>query len=210
MRHPLEALNERYAVKVFDSSKNVSAEDLHTILESGRLSPSSFGTEPWHFIVVENPDLRKQLRAVSFDQEKVTDAPHIIVICARTDVREAIPSELIARTASTQGVTEADLAGLRGMVEGSMLEKTDEELRSWAKAQTYLPLGIMIETAAMLGIDSGPMEGFDAVKVDDLLGLTKQHLTATTMLAIGYRGDDPAAKRPKVRRSFEEVVTFIK
>lgn len=210
MNDIIKALNWRYATKTFDPKKSVSKEDLMTILESGRLTASSFGTEPWHFLVVEHPDTRIKLRTISYDQTKITDAAYVIVIAARTDIRESITNELITRATKAQGVSEDDLADWRGMVEGFMVGKTDSELLSWARAQTYLPLGTMLETAALLGIDTCPMEGFDAAQVDELLSLKEKHLTAATMLAIGHRGEDEAAKRAKVRRSFEEVVTFVK
>jgi len=210
MNDIIKSMNWRYATKTFDPKKSVSKEDLMTILVSARFTPSSFGTEHWHFLVVEHPDTRIKLRTISYDQTKITDAAYVIVIAARTDVRESITNELITRAAKTQNVSEEDLAGWRGMVEGFMMGKTDGELLSWARSQTYLPLGTMLVTTALLGIDSCPMEGFDAAQVDELLGLKEKHLTVTTMLAIGYRGNDEAAKRAKVRRSFDDVVTFVK
>ncbi len=206
----LNALQWRYAAKVFDSSKKVSEEDLHTILEAGRLAPSSVGLEPWKFIVVKNETLRKTLREAAYDQPKVTDAAYIIVIAHRTDAQNLTP-ELIQRTAKTQAKAESDLEGLKGMADGSIKGRSQSEdtLQSWLAAQSYIPLGIMIQTAALLGIDSGPMEGFHPGQVDDILGLKSQHLHATTMLALGHRGDDHHATLPKTRRSFEEVVEMM-
>lgn len=205
----LEALAWRYATKVFDPTQSVSDDDLRTILEAGRLAPSSFGVEPWQFIVVENPEVRAKLRAASYDQPKVTDAAHIIVIARRTDARANITRELIERTARIQNVAPESLDGLRDMVDGSITRRSDAELDAWVTAQTYIALGVMITTASLMHIDNCPMEGFDNAAVDALLGLPAQHLASTTMLALGKRGDDPAAARPKVRRDFSDVVTFI-
>lgn len=206
----LEALNWRYGVKVFDPTKKISEDDLKVILESGRLSPSSIGIEPWKFIVVENQELRQKLRAASYDQSKVTDAAYLIIITRRTDVRENIAKELIERTAEIQNVKTEDLDPLRQMAEGGIARMDDHALDAWAKAQTYIPLGMMIETAALMGIDAGPMEGFSNEQVDAILGLKEKNLASTTILTLGHRGDDSAAKRPKVRRKFEDVVEFIK
>ncbi len=203
-------MRHRYAVQTFDATKRVSDEDLRTILEAGRLSPSAFGVEPWRFVVVENAEIRAKLREASYGQSKVTDASHLIVIARRTDAREKIVDELIERTAKTQGKDPSELAGLRQMVEGGISAKDDAQLDAWVRAQTYIPLGVMVETAALLGVDSGPMEGFDPAAVDAILGLADQHLTATTMLALGTRGDDHAASRPKVRRAFEEATAFVR
>ena len=206
----LSALARRYATKIFDGTKKVPEDDLRAILESGRLAPSSFGIEAWKFLVVEDPDLRSKCRAAGYDQAKITDAPHVIVIASRTDARERSASELIGRTAATLGVEASSLAAYQGMVDGAIKSKDDRALDAWIRSQTYIALGMMIETAALLGIDSCPMEGFDPKKVDDELGLAAKNLASTSMLAIGYRGNDPAATQPKTRRPFDEVVEFVR
>jgi nitroreductase len=203
----IDAMNWRYAGKVFDTTKQVTEEDLHTILEAGRLSPSVYGMEPWNFIVVKNKELRKKLREASYDQSKVTDASYIIVIATRTDATN-VADELVERTAKSQGKSTEDLHGFSQMVHGSVTSH-GESASLWLAHQSYIPLGIMIETAALLGIDSGPMEGFDAHQVDEILQLKEKNLHATTMLALGYRGEDSYLKLPKVRRPFEEAVTVI-
>ena len=205
----IKALNWRYAVKEFDSNKKISDKDLHIILESGRLSPSSIGIEPWRFIVVTNPEIRTKMRAASYDQTKVTDASHIIVIARRTD-SENLSSELIERTALAQNKNKEELDGLKQMVDGSISAKDEGAIRDgWIAAQTYIALGIMIQTAALLNIDTGPMEGFDQIQIDNILNLTKENLSAVTMLAVGYRGEDPYAMLHKTRRGSDEVIEFI-
>lgn len=205
----IEALKNRYATKIFDINKKVSDADLQIILESARLAPSSFGIEAWKFLVINNPEIRTQLRAAGYDQPKLTDASHLIVLARRTD-SENISNELIARTAANQGKTIDDLAGLKQMVDGSIAFKTGtNSFDSWTAAQTYIALGIMIEAAALMGIDSCPMEGFDAQKVDEILGLADKKLASVTILALGYRGDDAYAKLPKTRRNMDDVVEVI-
>ncbi|MEI6510790.1 MAG: NAD(P)H-dependent oxidoreductase [Candidatus Uhrbacteria bacterium] len=209
MQNIIDALNWRYAVKTFDPAKSVSDESFRMILEAGRLAPSSFGIESWKFIVVENPELRAKLRAVSYGQTKVTDATHIVVMAARTDV-SALAGELVERTARIQGVDAASLDGLKNMVDGYVAGMSAEKALAYAREQTFIALGMMVETAALLGVDSCPMGGFDQAGVDALLGLSAQNLTACSMLAVGYRGDDETASRPKVRRAFDEVVEFVR
>lgn len=207
----LKALNWRYATKVFDKNKKVTDKDIHTILESARLSPSSVGSEMWKFFVIENEETRKKLREASFDQPKVTDASHLVIITYRTDVEENMTKERLERTAKIQNQKIEELGGLNKMLLGGLNNKLkDGSLESWARAQSYIPLGIMILTASLLGIDNGPMEGFQSEKVDEILGLKEKNLKSVTMLALGYRGDDLASTRPKVRRDFEEVVDFVK
>ncbi|MBP7133916.1 NAD(P)H-dependent oxidoreductase [Patescibacteria group bacterium] len=206
----LKALAWRYATKIFDPAKKITTEDLHTILESGRLSPSAIGLEPWKFLVVENPALREKLRVAAYGQPKVTDAAVLIVFARRTDVREHIAQELLDRAAAQQHVSLESLEGLRNMAEGGIAAKNDVELQAWIRSQVYIPLGIMIQTASLLEIDNCPMEGFNPTAVDEILGLTAQNLASVCMLALGGRGADPAAARQKVRRPFEEVVQFLK
>jgi len=207
----LKALNWRYAVKEFDATKKVSDQDLTTILESARLAPSSNGIEAWKFIVVENPEVRKQLRAVGYDQSKITEASHLIVLAYRTDMRENIVRERLERTAQAQNKSIEDLAGLQQMLEGGISYKSDDALLAWSQSQTYIALGMMIETASLLGVDNGPMEGFDSKKVDEILGLAEHNLASTSMLALGYRSQDDAfAKLPKVRREFDDAIMFVK
>ena len=207
----VDALNWRYAVQMFDPKKTLAPELLHTILESGRLAPSSIGLEPWKFIVVENPEVRVKLRAVSHNQAKVTDAAVLVIIAYRTDAETHISRERIERTARIQGQSADSLNPLKQMMDSAIAGRAAKgTLNTWMQTQAYIPFGMMIETAALLGVDSGPMEGFLADEVDALLGLKEQGLHAASLLALGYRGDDPAALRPKVRRSFNDVVQFIR
>lgn len=205
----IDALEWRYAVKTFDAAKKVSDADFNTIMESARMAPSSVGMEPWKFIVVKSPEIRAKLRAAAYDQTKVTDASHLVVIAARTD-GAALPVELIERTAKAQGKTAEELAGLKGMAEGAVVSRTTPEaLVAWTKAQTYIALGMMLETAALLGVDAGPMEGFNPAQIDEILGLGSKNLTVATMVAFGYRGEDAYAKLPKTRRAASEVIEVI-
>jgi nitroreductase len=204
----LKSLNWRYATKVFDPTKKLDETTLHTIIESGRLSPSSLGLEPWQFFVINDTITRKKLFEAS-NQQKVLDASHLIVITAQTNIEQII-DERIDRAARIQNQKTEELSAYRAFLENSILaKKSDGSLISWLKAQTYIPLESMIMTASLLGVDNGPMEGFDSKQVDEILNLNSHNLTAVTMLALGYRGEDPASLRPKVRKDFKEAVRVI-
>ena len=206
----LNALNWRYATKIFNPNKKVSDDDIHTILESARLSPSSSGIEMWKFLVIVNPEVRQKLREVSFNQPKVTDASHLIVIAYRTDITESTSKERVERTSKIQRQDLVELDGLKSSIDNSIAQKVkDGTLESWIRAQTYIPLGIMTETASLLDVDNCPMEGFLSEKVDEILDLKRKNLKSITMLALGYRGDDPMSKYSKTRREFGEVIEFI-
>ena len=206
----VKALEWRYAVQSFDPAQKVSEADLRTILESGRLAPSSFGLEPWKFIVVENTEIRAKLQAVSYGQPKVSEASHLVVIARRTDTRENIVRERLERTAKIQHQDAQALAGFKEMLDGVIKGRDDVTLDIWNSRQVYIALGMMMETASLLGVDNAAMEGFDPKGVDEVLGLSKQNLTATVLLSLGYRGVDPSADRPKVRRDPTEVIEFVK
>ena len=205
----INALNWRYAVQKFNPSQKVDAKDIGTILEAARLAPSSFGTEPWQFIVVENKKIRKRLFEEASPQAKVIDAPYFVVIASRKGKKEQIASERVDRTAKITGAPKEKLEGLHSTIAGFVGSLSDSDFYIWAENQTYIALGVMVEAAALLGIDSGPMTGFDHDKFDEILGLSQKNLRSVSAIAFGYRGDDPAAERPKVRRSFDDVVTRI-
>jgi len=205
----IKALEWRFAAKVFDSTRKVSDEDMRTILESARLSPSSNGFEPWHFIVVNDPVVRAKLREAGYDQPKITEASHLVVIAHKTNP-ELLVQERLERTARIQNQKTEELESYKMYLKTSIDKKVAEgTFDAWAKAQTYIIIGTMILTASLLRVDNGPMEGFDPEKFDQILGLKEKNLKSVTMIAFGYRGDDPLQKKPKIRREFDEVVEFI-
>lgn len=207
----LQALSSRHATDAFDAQRQISDDDLKTILESGRLAPSSFGLEPWQFIVIEHPGLREKIRAVAKDQRKITDAARLIIIARHTDTRGTISDDTIRRIAQVRDVSSESLAKHKTSLDTAVESRNDAQLDDWHARQTYIPLGMMTETAALLGINSTAIEGFDADAVDNILGLAAQRLRATVMLALGHaRQDDARASLKKVRRSFEDVVSFVK
>lgn len=204
----IKALNWRYAVKEFDPKKKVSDEDFSEILEAARLSPSSYGLQPWKFIVVNDPGLRKQIRAAAWDQTKVTEASKLIVLTVNKKVNAEYVDHYIAAIAKERGITAESLKGFADMIKGDIAGRSAEGVLAWSSRQVYIPLGIILETAALKNIDACPMEGFDPKKVDEILGLNRLGLGSIAMVAVGYRSDkDTAAKDKKVRFCKEEVVT---
>lgn len=205
----LESLNWRYATKIFDATKHIDEKVVETILESGRLSPSSLGLEPWKFILIRDKNIRQAIFEAS-KQPKVLDASHLILIAARTDVSTGVITDRLDRTALIQGQKIEELAEYKTFLEKGVSEHIkDNTLLTWARAQTYIPLGAMVLTASLLDIDNCPMEGFDAKKVDEILGLSEKNLTAVTMLALGIRGEDPQALRPKIRQAKSDAILEI-
>lgn len=203
----LSDLRWRAAVKKFDPHKRVSEADLAELLEALRLSPSSFGIQPWKFVVVTDPALRTKLRAVSWDQAQVTDASHLLVLCARTDVDEHLITSYADDIARTRGVPREAVDGYADMMKGFRKGLSAEQTLEWSKKQVYLALGTLLAAAARKRIDACPMEGFDHAQYDAILGLKEHNLAATVIVAIGHRAaDDDYSKMAKVRFPLEDLV----
>jgi nitroreductase len=203
----IKALNWRYATKTFDKDKKLSDEQFDGLMEAARLAPSSFGLEPWRFIVVKSPDLRAKFRRVAWDQPQITDASHLVVIAGAKAVDDAFVDAFVARTAKSRGVPVEALKAYGENMKGSLKGRTSEDIKAWAARQAYIPLGIMLESAALQGIDACPMEGFDHAKADELLGLDALGVQSLAVIALGYRANEEEAKKySKVRLPKSEVV----
>jgi len=202
----IESLEWRYATKKFDTAKKVSEEDLNEILEASRLAPSAFGLQPWKFIVVTDPVLRKKLHGHS-GQPQVTDASHLIVLAVRTDLNEKYIKEYLKHISAERNVPIESLRAYEQMMIEDTKKMTREEVIEWSTRQVFIALGFMLETAALKRIDACPMEGFDSDKFDDVLELKAQNLHSVVLCPVGYRAaDDSAAQRTKVRFDMKDVV----
>lgn len=197
----------RSAVKVFDASKKVSDADIAAIQDAARMSPAAYGLQPYRIIEVRDPALRAKVREGAYGQAQVTDASHLFVVAVRTDLDAAFIEEFVQNTAQTRSLDVATLGGFRDMMVGDITSRTPEGRFAWAGRQAYIGLGAMIETAALMHIDTAPMEGFNPVAINDALGLDAHKLNAVGLLAVGYRSDeDQWSKMPKVRVSKEDFV----
>ena len=207
----IESLNWRYATKKFDTTKKLSEDQLNLILETAQLTPSSYGLEPWKFVVVTNPAIREQLLNFSWNQKQVVDASHLLVLCARTDVNIEYVDKYQSNMEQMGGKPAGSLQKLGDMVRGSVGARTPEEVINWNAKQVYIALGNIMTVCALNQIDTCPMEGFDVAEYDRILGLEAMNLTATVILPIGFRSaEDTSAKRPKQRKPIEELVEFVK
>jgi nitroreductase len=196
----LDCLAWRYAVKRFDRDRRIPEEDWQALEQALVLSPSSYGLQPYHLVVVTEPALRRRLRDASFGQPQVTDCDHLAVFATRTIDHQAIDGYL-ARIAEVRGQQPQALAKLRQiMVDDLIAGPRNAWIAHWAARQAYLALGNLLTCAAVLGIDACPMEGFDPTAYDEILGLPARGMHAVVQCALGYRsGDDRHAAEPKVR-----------
>ena len=207
----LQQLNWRYATKQFDPARKISAQNWAALEQALVLSPSSGGLQPWRFVVVNDPALRAKLRAAGYGQAQITDASHLVVFTAKTDLTEADVDAHIKNISTTTGAPLEALAQFRGMLLGGLVQSQDAAGRqAWARNQAYIALGNLLTSAAVLGIDACPMEGFDRAQFDQILGLKDQGYTSAVIATVGYRAaTDKYAEAPKVRFPKQQVLVEV-
>lgn len=213
----LDAMMFRHACKEFDARKKISEDDFNAILEMGRLSPSSFGLEPWKFLIVQNPDLREKLGAAAWGaQGKLETASHFMLILARKKKGMIYGSEYIEHMLKDVHQLPEDVIKLYGQFyekfqkEDFNLLESDRTLFDWASKQTYIALANMLNGAAYMGIDSCPIEGFDGELIEKFLEeelhIDSQEYGLSVMAAFGYRTKEPRAKS---RQEIEAVAEWF-
>ncbi|MGB7412879.1 MAG: NAD(P)H-dependent oxidoreductase [Thermosynechococcaceae cyanobacterium] len=207
----IERLNWRYATKKFNPDQKIPDDVWHALEQSLVLAPSSFGLQPWKFFVVRNPEIRQQLVEPSWGQTKVAEASHLVVLAIKTDINASDVDSYIDRIAEVRQMPKDKLEGMENMIKGYLKEPPFPlQPDKWSAKQVYLALGFFLYSAAMLGIDTCPMEGFLPDKFDEILGLPEQGYSAVVLCTAGYRAeDDRTADMAKVRYETEKVVQYI-
>lgn len=202
----LKNLQWRYATKKFDTTKKVTNEDLNKLKEAIQLSVSSYGLQLYKVLIIENSEIREQLKPVSWNQGQITDASHLFVFCHYTEATDKAIDSFIKQTAETRNLDLERLNGYGDFIKSKLAEKTPEEKTSWLKSQTYLALGNLLNACAELKIDACPMEGFEPEAYNKILNLEKQGLNAAVIAPIGYRHDeDHTIGQKKVRKNIDEL-----
>jgi len=206
----LDQLRWRYAVKKFDASRKIPADAWAKLEEALILAPSSYGLQPWKFFVVTDTVIREKLLTHSWGQRQVVDASHLVVFAVKANVGSADVERLIARSAEVRGINASVLDGYKKMILGSMAKQSPEHIREWMTRQVFIAHGVFLTTAAMMGIDACPMEGFVAEKYDEILGLPAKGYCSVVLATAGYRAvDDAIATLAKVRFRKSEIIETI-
>ena len=207
----LEALHWRYATKKFDSTRKIPAETWAALEQAMVLTPSSFGIQPWKFIVVTDPAVRAKLVSASWGQTQPVDSSHHVVFAVKKGLGEPEITRYIARTAEVRGTSVQSLEGFKNLMLGSLQKAAaGGYLDTWQTHQVYIALGQFMTSAAILGIDACPMEGIDPARYDEILGLTGTGFSTVVTCAAGYRAaDDKYAQLAKVRFPMDEVIVRI-
>ena len=210
----LNILNFRHACKEFDTNKKIDWQDLKVILEGGRLAPSSVGIEPWHFLVIENKDLKDKLAPVCPGSYKqIPTCSHFLILLTRTPNEIKYDSKYIEHLLKDiQSLDGEPYNMIKGYIKGvNDRFKNDDEIQSYANEQTYIALSSIMLTAAMIGIDSCAIGGMNKSEVTKILvneGLLDTNKFQVTLgCTLGYRVKDAT---PKKRQPFNEVITIVK
>lgn len=203
-------LTWRYATKKYNPSAKIAAEDLNTLKSVLSLVPSSNGLQPFKFLIIENPEVRAQLREKSYNQSQITDASHLIVMCAMHEIDSNYIDSYMQLNANRRNLPIENLVGFRTHLTNSVLSKSkDDHLKSNSR-QVYIALGHLLHAAAQLRIDATPMEGFDPKGYSEVLGLEPKNLQAVVVCALGYRAEDDGYQHlAKVRKDLANLIETI-
>lgn len=202
----IENLKWRYATKRFDPSKKVSNEDLSKIKEAIRLSASSYGLQPYKVVLVQDQDLKEQLRKVSWGQAQLTESSHVVIFAVHKSVTAELIDGFVALKSKEQSIPLDKLSGYGDFMKSKLLGLSEDKATNWTARQSYIALGNLLAACAELHIDACPMEGFEAAQVDEILGLGERGLTISVMATIGYRSEEDLTQNaPKFRAPNEEL-----
>jgi nitroreductase len=206
----LEPLRWRYATKKFDDQRTLTDDQVDQLLEAGNLAATSYGLQPYKFVVVKNQTIQDQLVPASYSQNQVAEASHVIVIAVRDDIDADYINNYTDLMEKTRDLPSGTLDDYRKMMLGTVGRMQPEEVLKWASKQAYIALGTLLAAAATMGIDTCPMEGFMPAEYDQLLDLDAKNLKSVLVLPIGYRADDDKSQHAKkVRMSLSDIVERI-
>lgn len=202
--------NWRYATKKYDASLKISAENLDFLKEAIRLSTSSYGLQPYTVIIVENLAIRAKLLPHAWNQSQIVDASHLFIFANKTHFGSADIDSYLDNTSKTRNIPIEKLSGYGDFMKNVINPLADDAKNNWTAKQAYLALANLINAAAELKIDVTPMEGYDAEKFNDILGLNRLNLNAAVVATVGYRStEDNTQHLAKVRKSNEDLFITI-
>ncbi len=212
MNKIIEVQNWRYATKVFDKTKKIKDNDFQTILESFRLTPSSFWLQPWKMIIVENQELREKLVEHSWDQKQISNASHLLVLAKYNDFWDKNINSYLDKIIEIRGWSRENLIWYEEMMKWFITNLTPEKLNNWQENQIHIALWNLITICAFMWIDSCAIWWFISEKYDEILWLKEKWLSSVVLLPIGYRDEeaDKYSKLKKVRFDLDEIIEFVK
>lgn len=207
----LQQLNWRYAVKKFDASKKIDAKLWTSLEESLILTPSSYGLQPWRFLIIQDRPMREKLLAASWGQKQVIDCSHFVVFTALTKLEEKDIEYYFDVNSKIRGVSKEATIGYQKMMMGDLINGPRSKIQhEWATRQAYIALGNLMTCAALIGIDTCPMEGIDPAKYNEILNLGSTTYRTVVACAVGYRSsEDKYAEAKKIRYEKSRLIQVI-
>lgn len=206
----IENLHKRYATKEFDLSKKVSKEDLENIIEVFRLTPSSFGLQPWKLFVVENTEIKQKIMENSWNQKQVWENSYLLVFAKKSEINADLVERYISKTAEVNWIEKSNLDWYKQMILSFVENTSKEELDTWAREQVFLALGNVMYYLSEKNIDSCAIWGFSKDAVNEILNLKEKGFESVVLLPIGYRSEnDKYASRKKSRFEVWEISEII-
>jgi nitroreductase len=206
----VDKLKWRYATKKFDSEKKISAALWDKVEEALLLTPSSFGLQPWTFVVVTNPTIKAQLPPFSWNQNQPNECSHLVVFARPAKIDAQYVIDYVQRIADVRKVPVESLSAFQKMMTDFVTGSSEEQAAEWMSRQCYIALGNLMTVAAAFGLDACPMEGFVSAEYDRILALEEKGLRSVVLCPVGYRAeDDKYATQPKVRFEKERVFLHI-
>jgi nitroreductase len=204
----VEALAFRHACKIFDETKKINDEELTYILEAGRKAPSSFGMEPWKFLVITNKELKEKLKPVCWDQAQITTCSHLVVVLAAIDAVRP-ESGIVEKKFKRREMPQEKLDMYLNLYANHLKQtlSSDENIYAWTAKQTVFAIENMMMAAAIKGIDSCAIEGFEKEKVEEILKIDTRKYQLSTIIPFGYRINPQSSQ---LREPLENVVEYIK
>ncbi|MDG6882530.1 Oxygen-insensitive NAD(P)H nitroreductase [Phocoenobacter uteri] len=212
----LETAKQRYSAKVFDTTRKISDDDIHTLKTIFQLSPSSINIQPWHVLITDNQETKAKITQATqgyyaFNEQKILDASHIMVLCVKNEINQAHLDKLLAKEQADGRIPNDDILNMtKTLRDGFLASQSEhpEKLQAWAANQVYIALGQLLLATADMGIDAVPIEGFDVNILAETFNLTEKGLTPLTLVAFGYHSDaDFNANLPKSRFELDDIFT---
>jgi len=206
----IESLKWRYAVKKFDSEKQLSEAQISTLHEAFNLTATSYGLQPIKLVVVKNKEIQKELVSHSWNQSQIVDASHVLVICIPKNYSSLEVENYFKLVQKIRNTPNEIIKPFKEFLTSDIEKKSQEELTLWNKNQAYIALGNLMTVCAVEKIDACPMEGFIPEKYDEVLNLTDKNLQSVLVLPVGFRSDDCHMKDlTKVRKDLTETIVEI-
>ena len=207
----LEQMNWRYATKQFNPDKAIPEDVWQTLEDILVLTPSSYGLQPWKFIVVTDPQIKETLKPLSWNQSQIVECSHLVAFTVKKNLTAADIDRLIEKTAADRSVPVDSLSGYRNMMVSDLVGGPRSfDINQWSARQVYIALGNFMTSAAVLGIDTCPLEGIEPAGYNTVLNIDTKEFTTIVACAAGYRSEeDKYAALKKVRFPKSEVIKTV-